>query len=98
MDYQNLLHGLQVHVVVQVEVVQVLGHTLEQSEMLSYRYRHYLPVNEEVEHVITLTANLQTCFHPVKTTYYALDKYMIMIRQLLFEVDCCDDGDEARHS
>lgn len=41
------LHGLQIHVVIEVEVVQVLA------------------VNEEVEHVVTLSADLETGFDPI---------------------------------
>jgi len=41
------LDGLQVHVVIEMEVVQVLS------------------VNEEVEHVISLSANLETSFNPI---------------------------------
>ena len=42
------LDGLEVEVVVEVEVVEVLA------------------VDEKIEHVVALTANLQARFHPVK--------------------------------
>ena len=41
------LDGFQVHVVIEMEVVQVLS------------------VNEEVEHVVTLSADLKTSFNPI---------------------------------
>ena len=41
------LDGLQVHVVIEMEVVQVLS------------------VNQEVEHVVTLSADLKTSFDPI---------------------------------
>ena len=42
------LDGLEVEVVIEMEVVEILS------------------VNEEVEHVITLSADLKTGFHPVE--------------------------------
>jgi len=41
------LDGLQIHVVIEMKVVQVLA------------------VNEEVEHVVSLSANLETSFNPI---------------------------------
>lgn len=42
------LDGLQVHVVIQVKVVEILS------------------VNQEIEHVVTLSADLETSFDPVE--------------------------------
>lgn len=46
----NLLDRLEIHVVVEMEVVQVLS------------------VDEKVEHVVALTADLQTGLHPVESS------------------------------
>ena len=45
---RECLDGLQVHVVIQMKVVQVLS------------------VDQEVEHVVTLSTDLKTCFDPVE--------------------------------
>ena len=60
------LDGFQVHVVVEMQVVQVLPNQNQDLAKQNDSATH-LPVDKEVEHVVTLSAHLQTCFHPIKT-------------------------------
>jgi len=64
-EYESsLLNRLQVHVIIKVKIIQILRE-FHEGLYSADDTRSYLAMNQEIEHVVTLPANLQTGFNPI---------------------------------